>query len=66
MAVGGKIKLGGYVAFTDVDFQTISALVRIIDINEYVNSPYEPKIELSNVAVGGSTLSSELKKLSAE
>ncbi|MCE5320097.1 MAG: carbohydrate binding domain-containing protein [Bacteroidales bacterium] len=66
LAVGGKIKLGGYVAFTDLEFQTISALVRIIDINEYVNSPYEPKIELSNVAVGGGTLSSELKKLASE
>ncbi|MGL5913432.1 MAG: hypothetical protein ACRCZB_04650 [Bacteroidales bacterium] len=59
--IGGKIKLGGYVSFTDAEFVEDS-LVRIVGIKDYVNNPYSPIISLSNSPVG-STLSSTLGKI---
>jgi hypothetical protein len=46
--IGGKIKLGGYVRFTDDRFEKEGILVRITAIKDYINSPHSPKIELSN------------------
>ena len=60
--IGGKIRLGGYVSFTDEQFQSTPALIRIVGIKDYVNSPYSPEIELSNVTVGGG-FSNALRKL---
>lgn len=60
--VAGKIKLGGYVSFTDAQFQTSAVLIRIIGIKDYINNPYKPQLELSNVTVG-QTVASDLAKL---
>ena len=62
LSVGGKIKLGGYVSFTDAQFQTSAVLIRIIGIKDYINNPYKPQLELSNVTVG-QTVASDLAKL---
>lgn len=60
--IGGKIRLGGFVRFSDERFQPEGALVRIIGIKDYINNPHSPEIELSNSTVG-QTVSSELKKI---
>ena len=60
--IGAKIRLGGYVSFTDESFQKEPVLVRIITIKDYINKPHSPKIELSNETVSGS-VSATLKKL---
>lgn len=60
--IGGKIKLGGFVLFTDERFQQEGVLVRIIGIKDYINNPHSPEIELSNSTVGR-TISSELRKI---
>lgn len=60
--IGGKIKLGGYVLFTDSQFQPDGVLIRIIGIKDYINNPHSPQIELSNEIVG-SSISSDLRKI---
>jgi len=55
--IGGKIKLGGFVSFTDEQFQTTPVLIRMTGIKDLINSPHSPQIELSNITVGGSTSS---------
>ena len=55
--IGEKIRLGGYVSFTDAQFQTEAARVRITGIKDYINKPYSPQIELTNAPVGVSILS---------
>jgi hypothetical protein len=62
LEIGSKIRLGGYVAFTDEQFQAEPVLIRIIGIKDYINSPYSPEIELSNVTIGGG-FSNTIKKL---
>jgi predicted small secreted protein len=61
--IGGKIKLGAYAGFRDDQFQTDAVLMRMIGIRDLINDPYSPTIELSNVTVGGNSLSSALKKI---
>lgn len=63
--IGGRIKLGGYILFTDDQFQKDGVLIRIIGIKDYINKPYSPVIELSNTTVSGS-VSSTLKELESE
>lgn len=60
--IGGKIKLGGYVLFTDNQFQQEGILIRMVGIKDMVNNPHSPVIELSNVTTGGS-FASELGKI---
>ena len=62
LAIGSKIRLGGYVAFTDQQFQTEPVLIRIVGIKDYINQPYSPEIELSNITIGAG-FASHLKKL---
>ena len=63
--IGGKIKLGGYIKFSDERFQKDGVLVRITGIKDYINKPYSPTLELSNNTVG-SSFSSKMKQLEAE
>lgn len=63
--IGGKIRLGGYILFSDNQFQKDGVLVRITGIKDYINKPYSPEIELSNTTVGGS-FSTTLKQLESE
>ena len=60
--IGGQILLGGYISFTDAQFQTSAILIRIVGIKDYINNPYKPQIELSNITIGG-TVSDTLAKL---
>lgn len=60
--IGGMIKLGGFVQFSDERFQPEGVLVRIIGIKDYINNPHSPEIELSNSTVGR-TVSSDLRKI---
>lgn len=60
--IGGRIKLGGYVRFSNEQFQPEPVLVRIVGIKDYINNPHSPEIELSNSTVGGGT-STTLKAL---
>ncbi|WP_320980060.1 hypothetical protein [Bacteroides sp.] len=61
----GKIKLGGYVLFSDERFQKDGVLVRITGIKEYINNSHSPEIELSNSTVSGS-FSTTLKTLESD
>lgn len=63
--IGGRIKLGSYILFSDDQFQKDGVLVRITGIKDYINKPYSPVIELSNTTVSGS-VSSTLKDLTSE
>ncbi|MEG1644188.1 MAG: hypothetical protein RR293_08610, partial [Bacteroidales bacterium] len=59
--IGGRIKLVGYVLFSDTHFQPYGIEIRIIGIKDYINNPHSPEIELSNSTVGGS-ITSDLRK----
>jgi len=62
--IGGRIKLGGYISFSDARFQKEGVLVRITGIKDYINSPHSPEIELSNKTVSAS-VGSRLQQLEA-
>lgn len=61
--VGGKIRLGGFVKFTNEHFLKEGVLVRITGIKDYINNPHSPEITLSNSTVtsGFGTTMQELK-----
>lgn len=63
--IGGRIKLGGYIKFSDERFQKDGVLVRITGIKDYVNKPHSPSLELSNETKSAS-FSSKLKQLESE
>jgi hypothetical protein len=63
--IGGRIVLGGYVLFSDTQFQQDGIPIRIIGIKDYINDPYKPSIELSNAPVG-SSFSSTLRKIDSD
>ena len=60
--VGGRLKMGAYINFSDTEFQRTPVPIRIIGLKEYVNNPYSPQIELSN-KVQGHSFASEMRKL---
>lgn len=62
LAAGGKLILGGYISFTDTQFQTAPTLIRIVGIKDFINNPYKPQIELSNITIGP-TVASSLAKI---
>lgn len=62
LEIGGKITPGGYIQFSDAQFQPEGILIRITSVKDYINKPHAPVIELSNVPVGGSLLT-ELGKI---
>lgn len=61
--IGGRIRLGGYVLFSDKDFQPDGVLVRIVGVKDYINNPHSPELDLSNstVSAGFSNTLRELK-----
>lgn len=65
LAIGAKLVPGGYVNFSDPQFQPDGVLVRITGVRDYINRPHSPELELSNTPVGG-FLSDSLGKLEAE
>lgn len=60
--VGGRLKMGAYINFSDTEFQRTPVPIRIVGLKEYVNNPYSPQIELSN-KVQGHSFVSEMRKL---
>ena len=60
--VGGRLKMGAYINFSDTEFQRTPVAIRIVGLKEYVNNPYSPQIELSN-KVQGHSFASEIRKL---
>lgn len=65
LEIGGKILPGGYVLFSDTQYQPEGVLIRITGVRDYINKPHSPEIELSNISVGASK-SSELGKIDAD
>ena len=60
--VGGRLKMGAYINFSDTEFQRTPVAIRIVGLKEYVNNSYSPQIELSN-KVQGHSFVSEMRKL---
>lgn len=60
--IGAKIRVGGYILFSDTQFQTTPLGIRITGIKTLINDQYAPEIELSNTSAG-SFIGSELKKI---
>jgi hypothetical protein len=60
--VGGRLKMGAYINFSDTEFQRTPVAIRIVGLKEYVNNPYSPQIELSN-KVQGHSFAAEIRKL---
>lgn len=60
--IGGRLKMGAYINFSDTEFQRTPVAIRIVGLKEYVNNPYSPQIELSN-KVQGHSFVSEMRKL---
>ena len=60
--VGGRLKMGAYIHFSDTEFQHTPVAIRIVGLKEYVNNPYSPQIELSN-KVQGQSFATEIRKL---
>lgn len=63
LAIGGKLKVGGYVLFTDEHFAKDGTLIRITGIKDYLTAPYSPTIEISNSISGSSTTSQNLRTI---
>lgn len=62
LRVGGRLKVGGYVLFTDEQFAPDGIPIRITGINEFLTSPYAPVLEISN-SVSGKSVSSQLREI---
>ncbi|MDR1121808.1 MAG: hypothetical protein LBM08_12935 [Dysgonamonadaceae bacterium] len=60
--IGSKIRPGGYVLFSDNQFQPDGVLIRIVGVKDFINNPFSPQIELSNDVVGTS-ITSDLRKI---
>ncbi|WP_106828059.1 hypothetical protein [Parabacteroides pacaensis] len=64
LSIGGKLLPGGYVLFSDLQFQPSGILIRITGVKDYINKPYSPQLELSNLPVSG-TILNDLGKIDA-
>lgn len=62
LRVGGRLKVGGYVLFTDEQFAPGGIPIRITGIKEFLTSPYAPVLEISN-SVSGKSVSSQLREI---
>lgn len=62
LAVGGKLKVGGYILFSDTQFAKEGQSIRITGIKDFLYAPYSPTIEISN-SVSGSSVGSQLREI---
>lgn len=60
--ISSKIKVGGYINFSDPQFAPGGKLIRITGLKDYINNPYSPELELSN-SITGATVRNELGKI---
>ena len=52
--IGGRIRIGAYVMFSDEQFNPEGSLIRIVSVKDFCNNPHSPIIELSNAPVTSS------------
>lgn len=52
--ISPKLKVGGYIHFSDTQFAPNGTDIRIIGIKDYMTDPYAPTIDISNGIVGQS------------
>ena len=62
LRVGGSLKVGGYINFSDTQFAKEGEKIRIVGIKDFLYSPYSPTIEISN-SVSGSSVVSQLREI---
>ncbi|EJX07545.1 hypothetical protein EVA_04344, partial [gut metagenome] len=62
LRIGGRMRCGSYILFSDTQFVPEGVAIRITGIKDYLSSPKTPVIELSNT-VSGSSISSEIDKI---
>lgn len=62
LRVGGRLKVGGYVLFTDEQFAPDGIPIRITGIKDFLTSPYAPVLEISN-SVSGKSVSSQIREI---
>lgn len=65
LEIGGKLVPGGYVDFSDTQFQPEGIAIRITGVTDYLNKPHSPTLELSNTPVAGFA-SDQMGKLDAD
>lgn len=65
LEIGGKLVPGGYIDFSDTQFQPEGILIRIISVTSYINNPHSPRLDLSNTPVPG-FLQDDLGKLESD
>lgn len=63
--IGGKLKIGGYIHFSDTQFAQDGIDIRITGIKDFLTSPYAPTVEISN-NVSGQSLTSKLREIDAQ
>lgn len=63
LRVGGHLKVGAYVLFTDSQFCKEGTPIRITGIKEFLYSPYSPTIELSNSVSGGKSVATATRDI---
>lgn len=52
--IGGRIRIGAYIMFSDEQFNPEGSLIRIVSVKDFCNNPHSPIIELSNAPVTSS------------
>ena len=62
LEVGGYMRPGAYIFFSDTQFQPDGVRIRVTGVKDFINRPYSPELELSNTPVAG-FVSSELGKI---
>nr|DAX98887.1 MAG TPA: tail protein [Caudoviricetes sp.] len=63
--VGGYLKVGGYIRFSDTQFAKDGVDIRITGIKDFLTNPYSPTIEISNtVSVQG--IGSQLREIDSQ
>lgn len=65
LEIGGKIKPGGHVLFSDAEFHPGGTVIRIVSVTQHLNNPTAPEMTLSNTTVSGS-FGSTISKLEAQ
>ncbi len=63
LEIGGYIKVGAYIHFTDEQFAADGLDIRIIGVKDYINAPYSPTLEISNSIQSPTTTSSQIQQI---
>ena len=53
LRIGGRLRIGAYIKFTDTQFAPDGVLIRITGIKEFLTAPYSITLEISNSTQGG-------------